>query len=114
MKRPEQYFAADADREVEVVRLGLFEQLLDPLTLRRLSRLGVAPVGDVCSWAPDEDRSLGGSPNSSVQRVASLRQIGMFGFYRKRGQRPSRFVGTTSFVIRSKQITSIWCIVVAY
>ena len=43
MKRHKQYFAADADREAEVSRLRLFEQLLDPLTLRRLERLGVAP-----------------------------------------------------------------------
>jgi SAM-dependent methyltransferase len=43
MKPSEQYFAASADHEAERERLKLFEQLLDPLTLRRLERLGVAP-----------------------------------------------------------------------
>src|SRR5688572_23707049 len=43
MKLNEQYFAANADHEAEGARLRLFEQLLDPLTLRRLGHLGVAP-----------------------------------------------------------------------
>jgi ubiquinone/menaquinone biosynthesis C-methylase UbiE len=43
MKPNEQYFAANAEHEAEVARLGLIEQLLDPLTLRRFVRLGVAP-----------------------------------------------------------------------
>jgi SAM-dependent methyltransferase len=41
MKTNDQYFAADADHESERDRLGLFEQLLDPLTLHRLVRIGV-------------------------------------------------------------------------
>src|SRR5215468_1929276 len=41
MKTNDQYFAADADHEPERERLGLFEQLLDPLTLQRLARIGV-------------------------------------------------------------------------
>ena len=43
MKRNQQYFAANADHGAERARLGLFEQLLDPLTLRRLVRVGAAP-----------------------------------------------------------------------
>ena len=36
------YFAADAADTSERQRLGLLEQLLDPLTIRRLEALGVA------------------------------------------------------------------------
>jgi ubiquinone/menaquinone biosynthesis C-methylase UbiE len=43
MKPDERYFAADADHETEGERLRLFEHLLDPLTLRRLGRLGIGP-----------------------------------------------------------------------
>ncbi|MGH9383806.1 MAG: class I SAM-dependent methyltransferase [Vicinamibacterales bacterium] len=43
MKLNQEYFGAHADHEAEGARLRLFEQLLDPLTLRRLERLGVAP-----------------------------------------------------------------------
>jgi hypothetical protein len=43
MKPNEQYFAAYANHEAEGARLRLFEQLLDPLTLRRIVHLGVVP-----------------------------------------------------------------------
>jgi SAM-dependent methyltransferase len=38
-----EYFAADADQEPERERLGLFEALLDPLTLHRCATIGVGP-----------------------------------------------------------------------
>ena len=37
------YFAADADHAAELTRLRLLEELLDPLTQRRMQRIGVAP-----------------------------------------------------------------------
>jgi len=43
MNIAEQYFAAAVDQQSERKRLGLFEELLDPLTLQRLITIGVAP-----------------------------------------------------------------------
>jgi hypothetical protein len=56
-------------------RLELFEQRLDPITIRRIERLAIAPAHAALRSAGAAARSLVGCVSTSAETVGSLRAI---------------------------------------